>query len=202
LRPAEELPVSWQKWLRNGGIDWKRTLRGQAGSLSHEDRLEAYSTHGAKGKMLERIDHVNIVVGNMQTMIGFYRDLLGMRLTKQAVISGRWIEAATGLSSVEAEVAFLQAPTGPGIELIHYRTSEGPSPEGLGRPNTKGFRHIAFRVRDIEGLVATLKAAGVALLSEVQQVPATQVDYADQRKRLVYFHDPEGNLLELCAFDS
>ena len=25
--------------------------------------------------------------------------------------------------------------------------------------------------------------------------------YADQRKRLVYCLDPEGNLLELCAFE-
>ena len=60
---------------------------------------------------------------------------------------------------------------------------------------------FAFRVSDIDGLVARLKAAGATLLSEVQQVPAVQVDYADVRKRLVYCLDPEGNLLELCAFE-
>ena len=45
-----------------------------------------------------------------------------------------------------------------------------------------------------------MEAAGIKMLSQVQQVPAAQVDYADRRKRLVYCRDPEGNLLELCDF--
>jgi catechol 2,3-dioxygenase-like lactoylglutathione lyase family enzyme len=150
--------------------------------------------------MIERIDHVNLVVGDMPRMVAFYRDVLGMRLTKQAVISGAWIDAVTGLSPVEAEVVFLEAPSGPGIELIRYRRPAGSFPDDLGRPNTRGLRHIAIRVADLDGLVATIEAAGFKMLSAVQQVPNAQVDYADQRKRLVYCHDPEGNLLELCAF--
>jgi catechol 2,3-dioxygenase-like lactoylglutathione lyase family enzyme len=136
----------------------------------------------------------------MQRMVAFYTEVLGMRVTKQAVISGPWIEAATGLSPVEAEVAFVEASSGPGIELIHYRTSAGSRPADLGRPNVQGLRHIAFRVTDLDRLVAALEAAGITMLSAVQQVSAEQVDYADQRKRLVYCHDPEGNLLELCDY--
>jgi glyoxylase I family protein len=150
--------------------------------------------------MLERIDHVNLVVANMQAMIAFYRDVLGMRVTKQAVIRGPWIEAVTGLSPVEAEVVFLEAPRGPAMELLRYRSPEGSCPDGLGCPNTRGFRHIAFRVTDLDRLVAAIKATGTKMLGDIQQVPAMQVDYADQKKRLVYCHDPEGNLLELCAF--
>jgi glyoxylase I family protein len=131
--------------------------------------------------MIECIDHVNLVVGDMQPMLAFYRDLLGLRLTKQATI---------------------EAPAGPRIELIRYRTPDRPRPSALGDPNTKGLRHIALRVTDLDVLVAALRRSGVELLSEVQQVPAAQVDYADQRKRLVYCLDPEGNLLELCAFES
>jgi hypothetical protein len=37
----------------------------------------------------------------------------------------------------------------------------------------------------------------------VQSVPDSQVTYAGGvRKRLVYFRDPEGNLLELCEYRS
>ena len=151
--------------------------------------------------MIERIDHVNLVVGDMQPMLAFYRDLLGLRLTKQATIRGPWIEAATGLAQAEADVVFLEAPAGPRIELIQYRTPDRPRPSGLSEPNTKGLRHIALRVTDLDVLVAALRRSGVKLLSEVQHVPAAQVDYADQRKRLVYCLDPEGNLLELCAFE-
>jgi catechol 2,3-dioxygenase-like lactoylglutathione lyase family enzyme len=151
--------------------------------------------------MIERIDHVNLVVGDMPTMVAFYQDLLGLRLTKQATIRGSWIEAVTGLAQVEADVAFLKAPAGPGIELIRYRTPDSPRPHGLSDPNTKGLRHIALRVTSLDVMVATLRRSGVKLLSEVQHVPAAQVDYAEQRKHLVYCLDPEGNLLELCAFD-
>ena len=151
---------------------------------------------------LERIDHVNLVVDDVETMIRFYRDVLGLRLTKQATIRGKWIDAVTGLADVVADVAFLEISHGPGIELLRYRTPQGPRPAGLGHPNAKGLRHLAFRVRDIDRLAAAIEAAGFPLVSEVQQVPAEQVDYADVRKRLVYCHDPEGNLLELCAYEA
>jgi catechol 2,3-dioxygenase-like lactoylglutathione lyase family enzyme len=150
--------------------------------------------------MIERIDHVNLVVADMPGMIRFYRDVLGLRLTRQVTISGPWIDDVTGLEKVEADVAFLELPNGPTIELLHYRTPPGRRPEGQDEPNALGLRHFAFRVRDIEGLVAAVKRAGVAMLSEVQRVPQAQVDFVDRQKRLVYFRDPEGNLLEFCQF--
>ena len=150
--------------------------------------------------MIQRIDHVNLVVENMPAMIAFYQDLLGLRPTKRATISGRWIQSVTGLPRVEADVVFLEAPHGPGIELIQYRSPAGLRPAGLGDPTTQGLRHIAFRVADLDALVAAMKGAGVEFGSEIQLVPSAQVDFADQRKRLVYCRDPEGNLLELCAF--
>jgi catechol 2,3-dioxygenase-like lactoylglutathione lyase family enzyme len=151
--------------------------------------------------MIQGIDHVNLVVDDMPAMIRFYREVLGLRVTKQATIRGPWIEAVTGLADVEADVAFLESPTGPAIELLHYRTPRGARPAALGLSNTQGFRHIAFRVQDIEAVVAAMRRSGAKFLGEVQQVPATQVDYADVRKRLVYFRDPEGNLLELCCYE-
>ena len=151
--------------------------------------------------MIQRIDHVNLVVADMPTMIAFYRDVLGLRLTKQATIGGPWIDAVTGLAQVTADVAFVEMPAGPAIELICYRTPAGVRPPQQSSPNAQGMRHFAFRVQDIDGLVARLKAAGATLLSEVQKVPSAQVDFVgNQRKRLVYCLDPEGNLLELCAF--
>jgi glyoxylase I family protein len=138
----------------------------------------------------------------MPRMICFYRDVLGLRLTRQATISGPWIDAVTGLTQAEADVAFLELPSGPSIELLRYRKPEGARPCGQGEPNAPGLRHIALRVQNLDPLVAAMKAAGVMFLSEIQQVPQAQVDYATERKRLLYCRDPEGNLLELCEFQS
>jgi catechol 2,3-dioxygenase-like lactoylglutathione lyase family enzyme len=151
--------------------------------------------------MIERLDHVNVVVEDLDAMRTFYCDVLGLRVAKQPSIRGSWIDAVTGLADVQADVVYLEANTEVGLELICYRAPAGARPAALGVPNTKGIRHIAFRVQDLDRALGELAARGVKTLSQIQQVPAEQVDYAGQNKRIVYCHDPEGNLLELCAFD-
>jgi catechol 2,3-dioxygenase-like lactoylglutathione lyase family enzyme len=151
--------------------------------------------------MIHSIDHVNLVVADLEAMIAFYRDVLGLRLAKRATIHGGWIDAVTNLAGVRADVAFLEVPEGPPIEMICYRSPPSRRPPGLGEPQAQGLRHVAFRVADLDALAAAIRAAGVPLLSPVQQVPDDQVEYAQVRKRLVYCRDPEGNLLELCAYE-
>jgi catechol 2,3-dioxygenase-like lactoylglutathione lyase family enzyme len=150
--------------------------------------------------MLEAIDHINIVVADLETMLRFYTQVLSLNPTKRVTISGPWIENVVGLKNVVGEVVYLDLPTGPRVELIQYKPA-GANPAHLNESNTRGIRHLAFRVDDIDELFARLRNAGVEFLSDVQQVPDSQVTYAGGvRKRLVYFHDPEGNLLELCEY--
>jgi catechol 2,3-dioxygenase-like lactoylglutathione lyase family enzyme len=151
--------------------------------------------------MLESIDHVNLVVHDLDRMTDFYTSLLNMRITRRVTISGKWIDHTVGLEGVLADVIYLDPASGPRVELIRYRNPEAHRPEGLERPNTPGLRHLAFRVTDIQKMVSRLGKAGVRFFSEVQQVPAEQVSYGGgKQKHLVYFRDPEGNLLELCEY--
>jgi len=151
--------------------------------------------------MLTSIDHINIVVKDLEGMIRFYRDVLGLKVTKQVTISGEWVDRTVGLTGAKGDVVYLDLPTGPRIELIRYLSPPGAHPVGLDRSNTAGLRHMAFRVDEIDAAVARLRDAGVQFLSDVQLVPDSQVTYAGGvRKRLVYFRDPEGNLLELCEY--
>ena len=150
-----------------------------------------------------QIDHVNIVVRDLEGMIAFYRDVLGLAVTRRVSISGPWIAATVGLDEVHADVVYLDFPTGPRIELIRYNHPAIGRPAALDRPNAPGLRHMAFKVDDIDAVTARLRAAGVRIFSDVQTVPDAQVTYAGGvRKRLVYFTDPEGNLLELCEYRS
>jgi catechol 2,3-dioxygenase-like lactoylglutathione lyase family enzyme len=151
---------------------------------------------------IESIDHVNIVVTDLAGMTAFYRDVLGMQVTKEVTIHGQWIDDTVGLSGVMADVVYLELPAGPRVELIRYRTPAGTRPPHLEKPNSGGLRHMAFRVSDIDAAAAELRAAGVKV-GEVQTVPSEQVRYAGGvRKRLLYFYDPEQNLLELCEYRS
>lgn len=151
--------------------------------------------------MLTQIDHVNIVVADLEAMLAFYRDALGMTVSKRVTISGQWVASVVGLNDVQAEVVYLELPAGPRVELIRYDSPAGTSPDGLDQANTRGLRHLAFAVDDIDEAVDRLRRNGVAFLSDVQAVPDNQVTYAGGvRKRLVYFRDPEGNILELCEY--
>jgi len=151
--------------------------------------------------MIEQIDHINIVVDDLPRMIAFYRGQLGLRVTKEVTIRGDWVEATVRLKDVLADVVYLEGTTGARLELIKYRFPDGGRPVGVSEPNAKGIRHLAFRVRGIDEMAASLKRAGVRIVSDVQAVPDSQVTYAGGvRKRLVYFYDPEGNLLELCEY--
>jgi len=156
---------------------------------------------GENEMMLSCIDHVNIVVNDLEGMLSFYRDVLGFPVTRRVVISGEWLERLVGLNDVRAEVVYLSPPSGPAIELIKYFTPQAERPAGLELSNTPGLRHVAFQVEDLDRVVAHLKSAGVRLLSDIQCVPESQVSFSGgARKRLVYFADPEGNLLELCEY--
>ncbi|MCE9591571.1 MAG: VOC family protein [Planctomycetes bacterium] len=151
--------------------------------------------------MLDSIDHVNIVVRDMEVMVRFYTGALGMRVSKRVTISGEWIDMVVGLKGVEAEVVYIEMQQGPRIELIRYLSPPGARPDGLDQPNTHGLRHIAFRVTDLDPAVHLLAQHGIATLAPTQTVPDKQVTYTGGvRKRLAYFRDPEGNILELCEY--
>jgi len=148
------------------------------------------------------IDHVNIVVEDLPRMVAFYRDVLGLRLVRRVTISGRWISTVTGLEAAEADVVYLEGRGPTGLELICYRNPRKQRPADLQHANTPGIRHIALRTEDLDAIVASLRAAGAGLLSDVQEVPTTQVDFGPRRKRIVYCRDPEGNLVELCSYEA
>jgi catechol 2,3-dioxygenase-like lactoylglutathione lyase family enzyme len=150
---------------------------------------------------MKSIDHVNIVVADMNCMFDFYTRVLGLKQSKRVTISGSWIDRTVGLSGVRADVVYLEFPVGPRIELIQYLEPPGLRAAGQGMSNTIGLRHLAFKLNDIETAARRLREAGVEFFSEIQLVPDEQVTYAGgARKYLVYFHDPEGNLLELCEY--
>ncbi|MHB8898731.1 MAG: VOC family protein [Thermoguttaceae bacterium] len=149
---------------------------------------------------MKQIDHVNIVVRDLPRMTAFYRDALGLRVTRQVTIRGDWIEAITRLSGVEADVVYLEPPAGPPLELIAYRSPQGSRPESLEKPNTLGLRHLAFLVDDIDAALEAARAAGAEVLAPVQVVPTGQVEFGTRQKWIAYCLDPEGNLLELCDY--
>ena len=153
--------------------------------------------------MLTSIDHVNLVVKDMQKVLRFYCDVLGFKVTKEVTISGDWVEEVVGLKDVTADVVFVDLLDGPRIELIQYRSPQGAILSENQLPNTHGIRHIAFRVTDMEGAIDKLTKANIEFVGKLHTVPVSQVTFTgDRHKSIIYFRDPEGNLLELCCYST
>ena len=128
--------------------------------------------------MIEQIDHVNIVVADLEKMTEFYREVLGFKVTKEVRISGEWIGEVVGLQSVVADVVYLGFAEGAavGIDSVCDRRW-GSGRRGIGESNAIGLRHLAFKVNTIDELVARLRLEGVKFFSEVRTVPTSQVQY-------------------------
>ena len=139
--------------------------------MSMTDLLEC----GGRGSTPNRcigIDHVNIVVEDLHRMKEFYENVFGMEVYRQAQISGSWIDAVTGLKDVVADVVFLHMASGSNLELIHYRRPSGERPDMLAMPNTKGLRHIAFEIGDMQSTLNDIRKFGVDVLGDMANYAA------------------------------
>ena len=142
--------------------------------------------------MFKRIDHINIVVSDLEAAKDFFLSL-GFTVVRRRLLQGEWLDKVVNLSNVKAEYIALAIPdTQTSLELLKYYTPEGESDTHISIPNRIGFRHMALEVEDIESVVADLKKKGIRFFSDIQ--------VADNRKRFCYFLGPEGIILELAEY--
>lgn len=143
--------------------------------------------------MIQRLDHINIVVSNLEAAREFFLTF-GFIELDQAELSGDWISAIVGLDDVRARYVALHLPgSSTNLELIQYLSPPSGQDPATGRANQIGFRHLAFAVDNIADEIERLRQAGVTFLSEVKT-------FAKTGKKLVYFYGPDSILLELAEY--
>jgi methylmalonyl-CoA/ethylmalonyl-CoA epimerase len=101
--------------------------------------------------MIKRIDHIAIVVEDIEAALGFWRDGLGLDLTHVEDVPEQAAAVAflpTGVSEVE-----LVKPTSTSSGIARFLARRGP-----------GMHHICFEVDDIAATLADLKRKGIRLI--------------------------------------
>jgi catechol 2,3-dioxygenase-like lactoylglutathione lyase family enzyme len=150
-----------------------------------------------------KIDHLNIVVADMDRSVRFYMRL-GLRPSLDTFISGAWIANVVGIhdDQLKARVVFMEPDAGNArLELIQYMTPTGVAVPTNSRPNTMGLRHFALVVDDIMKTWQELLNDGVTFFSEPQEVTGNaEVAARLGRKKLVYLLDPDGVIVELAEY--
>jgi catechol 2,3-dioxygenase-like lactoylglutathione lyase family enzyme len=79
-------------------------------------------------KLFLGIDHTAIVVSNTRRTLGFYRDLLGMRIVGESENYGTEQEHLNNVFGARLRITSLRSATGPGVELLEYLTPRDGRP--------------------------------------------------------------------------
>ncbi|MCC6189818.1 MAG: methylmalonyl-CoA epimerase [Anaerolineales bacterium] len=107
--------------------------------------------------MIKRIDHIAIVVEDIDTALGFWRDALGLELTHVEDVPQQQAAVAflpTGQSEVE-----LVKPTCETSGIARFLAKRGP-----------GLHHICFEVDDIAQTMQLLRQRGVRMIDETPRI--------------------------------
>ena len=133
-----------------------------------------------------RIDHVAIIVRNIDQALAFYRDILG-------IIP----RAITEVPTEQVRIAFLPmgGPGGSEIELIEP-TNPGSSLARFLEKRGEGLHHICLEVDDIDAALAEMQAKGAPVLDTQPRLAA--------EGRAIFLHPrgTNGVLLELVQRDA
>ncbi|HLJ33043.1 MAG TPA: methylmalonyl-CoA epimerase [Ktedonobacteraceae bacterium] len=129
----------------------------------------------------ERIDHVAIIVRDIEQALHFYRDTLG--------ITPREIKE---VPTEQVRIAFLPmgGPNGSEIELIQPTVSESSLTKFLEKRG-EGLHHICLEVGDIDAALQDMQTKGASVLDKQPRIAA--------EGRAIFLH-PKGTngvLLEL-----
>ena len=136
--------------------------------------------------MIARIDHLNIVVSDLTEAAKFFF-LLGFTEGISAELDTGFLAQLTGIREASGRFTALHHPgSNLSIELLQFDKGS-LAEDGI------GLRHLAFAVTDIEAEVGRLQGLGVEFLGAIQTWEKTG-------KKLVYFHGPDGILLEFAQY--
>jgi len=103
--------------------------------------------------MIKRIDHIAIVVSDLEAGTGFWAEALGLPVERIEAVPDEAVNVAF-LPVGESEVELLQ-PTDAESGVARFLEKRGP-----------GLHHICFEVDDITATLDRLRAANVPLINE------------------------------------
>lgn len=115
--------------------------------------------------VIKAVNHVAVVVDDMEKSLSFWRDALGICLHELRDVPAE-----------KSQVAFLPL-AGAEVELVKPTTDDSGIAKYLAKRGP-GMHHLCLEVDDIEGMLAQLKSKNVRLINEEPRTGADGKKYA------------------------
>jgi len=114
---------------------------------------------------IKAVNHVAVVVDDMEKSLLFWRDALGIEL-----------QELRDVPAEKSQVAFLPVAAAE-VELVMPTTDDSGIAKYLARRGP-GLHHICLEVDDIEGMLAQLRSKNIRLINEEARIAADGKKYA------------------------
>jgi methylmalonyl-CoA/ethylmalonyl-CoA epimerase len=115
--------------------------------------------------VVKSINHVAVVVSNMEQSLAFWRDALGIELHELRDVPAE-----------KSQVAFLPL-AGAEVELVMPTSDDSGIAKYLAKRG-QGMHHLCLEVDDIAGMLAQLKTKNIRLINEEPRTAADGKKYA------------------------
>jgi catechol 2,3-dioxygenase-like lactoylglutathione lyase family enzyme len=147
---------------------------------------------------MRAVSHIAVGVRDMDRSLHFYRDLLGLRVTTDAM------ENVGGIKRLFADeqkgqrrAVYLRFEDGPHASFLVLSQSPGASSGEPIKLDQIGVHHFAFWVDDLRERIERLRAAGVPILAGPFESDSVAYGEAPGRKVLTcLFSDPDGIIVQ------
>jgi catechol 2,3-dioxygenase-like lactoylglutathione lyase family enzyme len=123
--------------------------------------------------LLKRLDNIDVICTDVDALVGFYGDVLGLELRLPYGSGQGW----AGFRAGDVVIYFIEEGVGP-----------HPPPRFTGGENPPGIDSFAFEVDDLDVAIGELDRRGVSWAGEI---------VTSEWYRYRGLHDPEGNLVYL-----
>jgi len=148
------------------------------------------------------LEHTHIITDNMERALNFYVDILGFEqimkiqdISKDPPMNER-MNTLLGFKGAKFRHAMITMPGGPSYgnhvpQIEIWEVNGVPVDETLNKNPTgfiKGKGYNAYMVKDLDAILAKMKAAGIRFVSEKLTSPHGQS---------IYVVDPDGQIIEL-----
>ena len=134
------------------------------------------------GKIVENIEEVVLAVENQDEAVSLFEELFGLEFKES------WTVPVDDMKVKSARVGETQ---------FHIVASTSPDPDALItkfiRSRGEGIHHVAFRVKNLDEIMAKLKEKGIRLVPETPRV----ANHGSGRYIFIHPKDVHGLLIEL-----
>lgn len=136
--------------------------------------------------MIKNFRHTCVVVKNLDKSLKFYRDILGLKVSKILTAEGKYPQTVLNIKGIKLTYVKMrtkgQLKNSPSVFELHYWKKPKISAKAR-------YNHISFTVQDLDREYKRLRRRGVRFISKPMQAPHGYT-------KICFGYDPDNNLIE------